>query len=818
MNTIDATLVRLQLLANGYLPTPNLDKRCVLKGWASQNFVDNLSPETVQAWKKDHRGFKATGILVRNGLMPIDLDIRDEAVIDLVLDALQEIAPGLLDQNAPWRVGKPPKMMILARWQVSTAYLDPFVRIASDKFVDEAGANHQVEIFGGALTRTGHTSKQIGAFGPHSYEEDEAGKVNFRKVLHEYDYGDGASPLTVPLAELPAMTQEQAWALLKRFEEIATERGWRRQVAATQQAGQFAYDITAATRFDVEGGPDQVSYTELCAMDENGLRVSGSFIDGSSHRRDKCRVSWCNKAQAVGVWDTESGSWHLPVEAKPPGVEDQAEALREGLAKLQAARVPTTAKTMPAKPKDTAGLTEQVDWLLQTQAYCPLNHTMVDLFATSEACELKPQAFQHQYIAWRHESVGPRGGKIVDLASNAWLINTARHTVRGVRMRPDRDFPLYQEDGHFFKNTYCKPLHPPGGDLVPFLTFLERFLPDTREREWLLDWMAHKQRRPEVPGTAVVFVADDVEDVNNGKFGTGRGMMFRAATKLFGADYTRAQSFGIVSGTSSQGTYNDWLQGSVLVMVDEAKSATATSHRRGERNSVYEVLKDTVDPAPKRIRVNPKGRQAYDGVSYASFWIATNHRNAMAIPRDDRRFTVLRNGRPMAQAERNAMEAWLVDDASAGALAAFLMTRDLAGFDMFMPLLTSGKADMAEMALSDVDELMEELKADKARGLVFTKAQMEITIDRLLNRGSNHWRGEFAAAWPAYCTGVKTVDGGWRRVRDHGTQVKLYCFRENLAQARNAPPAALTREAAKWGGEIPLQGLAEVKGLTEKDE
>ena len=62
--------------------------------------------------------------------------------------------------------------------------------------------------------------------------------------------------------------------------------------------------------------------------------------------------------------------------------------------------------------------------------------------------------------------------------------------------------------------------------MAPFLAFLERFLPDRREREWLLDWMAHKMRRPEIPGTAIVFVADDVEDTGNGKFGTGRGMLF----------------------------------------------------------------------------------------------------------------------------------------------------------------------------------------------------------------------------------------------------------------------------------------------------
>jgi hypothetical protein len=245
-------------------------------------------------------------------------------------------------------------------------------------------------------------------------------------------------------------------------------------------------------------------------------------------------------------------------------------------------------------------------------------------------------------------------------------------------------------------------------------------------------------------------------------------------------------------------------------MVDEAK--TPTGHRRGERSSIYEVLKDIVDPAPKQMRFNPKGRQAYDGVSFCSFWIATNHRNAMAIPRDDRRFTVLRNGRPMTVEQRSAMEAWLADDANAGALAAYLAGRDLAGFDMFVPLDTIGKADMAEMALSDVDELLIDMAADQSLGLVFTKHHMELKVMEHLGMNGAHWRGEFAGAWTTHCAAVKNEKGSNRRVRIGKTQKKLYCFRGNLTRAKGVPEVTLHREASKWGREILISGLSEVVG------
>jgi hypothetical protein len=121
----------LQLFANGYKPTPNLDKRCMLKGWASAAFVDNLSPETVEGWKKQQRGFKATGVLVRDGLMPVDFDIRDEAMVERMLGELHAIAPEAAAQ-APLRTGKFPKLMVFCRWRTKSRSSAGRCRIRAD--------------------------------------------------------------------------------------------------------------------------------------------------------------------------------------------------------------------------------------------------------------------------------------------------------------------------------------------------------------------------------------------------------------------------------------------------------------------------------------------------------------------------------------------------------------------------------------------------------------------------------------------------------------------------------------------------------------
>jgi hypothetical protein len=209
-------------------------------------------------------------------------------------------------------------------------------------------------------------------------------------------------------------------------------------------------------------------------------------------------------------------------------------------------------------------------------------------------------------------------------------------------------------------------------------------------------------------------------------------------------------------------------------------------------------------------------------MSYCSFWIATNHTDAVAMPASDRRFTVLRNGRPVTPEEAIEIDAWMRDPASIGALVRHLEARQLAGFNMFVPLVTAGKAEMAELALSEVEDILRDMAADDERGLVFTRAHLMAHVASNFSVNSGKWHGEFEGAWHRYCVKAPPVsEGQYRRVRSQGTQRKLFCFRSRAKQVVGMPEAAARREASKWGqvdGVTRLPGLAVVPGLTEKDE
>jgi hypothetical protein len=785
---------RLQLLALGYTVIPNIAKIPAVKGWNTPDFVSRelTGPRAdIERWVLRWPAAETTGICLYD-VVVIDADI-DDPLVETFMGAVDNIAPEVY-RYAPMRFGKGPhKRALFCRLAPGE---EAFRRLASHRYEAEG---HAVEVFGGALIK-GKCSRQFGVYGPHSYNEDGS-------VAAEYSWDPHGSALhEVRRDQLPVITKQQCLAICDAFDDIASGSGWARQAGVSDPASetQRIYDIDeATTRFEMLSG-EVLSYDEL----EQGMRCSASFFDGIPHStKDRCHVGYSPLHDCVIVNDYDGPTTHYPKRFAPVDPSEMAAQLK--------AMLPQPGE--PPKPNDGEELEPKADWLVQTHGYFAAEDRVVTIYDTTLDCRITPQAFSRLYRHWHREIPSRRAIKQYAYATDLWEMTPQRRNLAGVRMRPDQPFPLYEEDGRTFKNIYRRPIHPAGTNLAPFVAFMERFIPDPAERRWLLDWMAHKQARPEIPGSAVVFVADTEEGIREGEYGTGRGLMARIARKLYGEAYARSQSFAVASGTSGQSDYTDWLHGAVLVTIDEAKTSP-TGHRRGERNATYEILKELVDPAPKLHRFSGKYRQAFDGMSYASIWIFTNHANAMSIPANDRRFTVLRNGRAIEDDEIEAIVAWMDDPANIGALAQMLGGRDLTGFNMFRPLTTAGKAEMAELARSDVEELLRDLMEDDSRGKVFAKAHIEMVIEHNFSGQGAHWRGELAGAWPNYCAGLKNDKGKPVRVRMLGTQKKLFCFRNNLSQVRGMPEATIQREVRKWGHVDPLAGLAEASGPSKESE
>src|SRR6185369_10021807 len=412
----------------------------------------------------------------------------------------------------------------------------------------------------------------------------------------------------------------------------------------------------------------------------------------------------------IMVYDYEAEAAHYPKQYAAPDPEAFAEQMAAILPEPPATDGP------PPRPDDKASMGDKVAWLLATRGYCEYTDRVVELYKPGDECQTRRIAFQFEFRSWYVTTIGPRGGKDNAYATSGWELNAARQSIAGVRMRPDRPFPTYVEEGATFKNTYRRPRHAGLGDIGVWHAFMAHLLPDQTEREWFCDWLAHKFRNPGIPGVAVIMVA---ANENGPVYGAGRGMLRDVLERLFNGAYVRTIDFDIFSGKSAQAAYTDWAAYSVLVTVSEAKD-TAESGRWADRRAVYERLKEIVDPRPVERMFTSKGLPSFVARAVASYLIFSNNFDAVQLPPDDRRATVLRNGVQLPPAAAAELEAWMGVPGNIAELARHLMARDLRAFNAYAPMMTEAKARMQELARSDLDVAFERVQRALGPTALFT--------------------------------------------------------------------------------------------------
>jgi len=291
------------------------------------------------------------------------------------------------------------------------------------------------------------------------------------------------------------------------------------------------------------------------------------------------------------------------------------------------------------------------------------------------------------------------GRKTISVVSE-WTKHPLRVHIDKIQTRSDRPRPTFEEDGLLFYNRYWPPAHPTsGGTIAAFEIFFENLVPDPTEREWLWHWIAHKARRPWLPMIAVIMVAE--------KFGTGRGTLFEILALLFGQQHVWPCSFGELTGASASARFNAHLANTLIAVVNEA--ADEDGHQQSRRRLAYEALKNAIDPAPTALRrYEAKGQHAFAQLSAMSVIIATNHRDVIKLPRDDRRFCVIRGGDRMAIADAQLIRAWMAVPENIGALyRALLMTPAAltARFDPFdNPPPFEGRLDMIDIGATRLED------------------------------------------------------------------------------------------------------------------
>lgn len=765
------TKIRHALLRNGYTPLANANKACYLPGWSSLA----VTGELVNEWSTQLR-YLTTGIRIDPPLVAIDVDIDDVKIVSDLWEKCCEAFGYEWEKGVLIRHGGGVKETWLCRVR------EPFHTPPGPKFVrpdedveDREIDRHKVELFGGA------SGRQIGAFGIHT-----PGERLTDPPIREYGW-EGKNPAEVPLEELPELTREQCFRIVTWATELLEAAGWNRDRVyrpEDYEGSTTFYDLTDDMYFVVDKSGTRVSYDALGSYHECRMQE----ITGEGTNPTRGRVYSDDEGRAW-VWDSETHARHLHEALREPDTANLFSALGSKLKAVMGhkrleERVEETHRTLTL-----AEMAEAYDWPSWS----------IDKGADGEGWDRMDKMVDNLCIRYAYHAPGTSNEEVIDLSDGAsysfrkfqmlyanriMKLETGEYYQKGGEDDLDRpkmkafnpaDLWARREDrislmafdfnpvdtrrlipigpNRYSLNLYEPPtFFEPPGDPSFFFDLLDHLLPDEVEREWFLNWCAYKVQNPGERGQAVIFVTPT--------FGTGRGTLFRILAEIIGTRWVSRPSASDMMGVGSQAHWDDWKQNCLLALADEV-AAEASDYRT--KKLAYEHLKDGIDPAPKVVMLNLKGKDRRRAKLLYSTLLATNHFDAMPLPPEDRRFTVLECTRVKLEDTR-LLNAMYEEESAFGVFKEsfihgvwhILMQLPVVRDDFYRVLPTTARDVMIEANESIIEETLRKvldrheypciLEADAARAVESmlshqprAKEQARRAVKQLLMAGFHGW-------------------------------------------------------------------------------
>jgi len=216
-------------------------------------------------------------------------------------------------------------------------------------------------------------------------------------------------------------------------------------------------------------------------------------------------------------------------------------------------------------------------------------------------------------------------------------------------------------------NTYRAP-NPKLGDPAQATRWIEHWhqlYPD--EADHCIAWLACRAQRPEIMVNHALLLG--------GAPKIGKDTLLEAVVRTVGE-----WNFRTIKLNDLIAKNNDYLQ-TLILRVSEARDVG--EHGVVDRYRLYDHIKDMITTPPSTLRINIKYVPEFEIVKCLGVVVTTNHRDALFLPPNDRRFYVAfseRLGEEFPAAYWNEFWDWY----KAGGfehVAAYLLTYDLTGFD-----------------------------------------------------------------------------------------------------------------------------------------
>ncbi|MBY5863302.1 DUF5906 domain-containing protein [Rhizobium leguminosarum] len=165
---------------------------------------------------------------------------------------------------------------------------------------------------------------------------------------------------------------------------------------------------------------------------------------------------------------------------------------------------------------------------------------------------------------------------------------------------------------------FCEEVRTVEGDPAPFLDFFRRILPDQRDREILLSWMA---ALVQFPGKKFYW-----SPVLQGTKGNGKSTIGEILSYAIGDRYSWTPE-----AESITKQFNPFLGNRIFINVEEIHMF--------EKLEMLEKLKNYI--TGRKVEIEKKGIDAGMNRDYCANWFfCTNHKDAIIKEKDDRRFAI----------------------------------------------------------------------------------------------------------------------------------------------------------------------------------
>ena len=287
---------------------------------------------------------------------------------------------------------------------------------------------------------------------------------------------------------------------------------------------------------------------------------------------------------------------------------------------------------------------------------------------------------------------GGRKGK-APLAFDVFHKNQGQ-TVKGRYWKPTDPSKLknhiVEVAGAKYLNTWpginCEPEE---GDIQPWLDLIEYLIPDPKERDVVINWLAHIVQNPHIkPNWQIIHLGDK----RNGKDSMYQPMMLILKT-----------SAGEVKHENINSVFNGYLQGKKFLLFQEI-------YQPDNRQFVNDLKTIAAGTAGGEMLINPKYGKQHMQANAAGFVAMSNHRVPMSIDENEGRyFCVASFIKPLEERFYQHYHEWL-SGGGYRSIYGFLLNRDLSNFNCkVLPYKTPAFLAMVTEGLKDYERVINEM-------------------------------------------------------------------------------------------------------------